>query len=41
LCFNIFGEFYKKEDVLLNIFNEIRPNLMEGTSKNSPNNIKT
>jgi hypothetical protein len=29
LCFNLFGEFLERKDVLLKIFNEIKPNLMD------------
>ena len=29
LCFNLFGEFHEKEDVLLKVFNEIKPGLMD------------
>lgn len=29
LCFNLFGEFLEKKTVLLKIFNEIKPNLMD------------
>jgi hypothetical protein len=29
LCFNLFAEFFDRKDVLLKIFNEIKPNLMD------------
>jgi hypothetical protein len=29
LCFNLFGEFVDRKDVLLNIFNELKPNLID------------
>ncbi|MDR2596378.1 MAG: hypothetical protein LBC76_03545 [Treponema sp.] len=29
LCFNLFGEFLDRKDVLLKIFNEMKPNLMD------------
>jgi hypothetical protein len=28
-CFNLFGEFFNRKDILLKIFNEIKPNLMD------------
>jgi hypothetical protein len=29
LCFNLFGEFFDRKDILLKIFNELKPNLMD------------
>jgi hypothetical protein len=33
LCFNLFGEFLDRKDVLLKIFNELKPNLMDKITK--------
>jgi hypothetical protein len=33
LCFNLFGEFSDRKDVLVKIFNELKPNLMDKITK--------
>jgi hypothetical protein len=33
MCFNLFGEFFEEKNTLLNIFNELKPNLMDNITE--------